>query len=69
MQDSASGVVSAVAAEYQHVIGVMNTVGSDETENCKRKLLDAGATRVFKTTAEALEWVKSELVESLYEYR
>ena len=60
VEDSPSGVRSAVAAKYEHVFGVCSTIAEDDSDGLERQrenLLAVGATHVFQNTTLALQWV------------
>eukprot|EP00756_Hemistasia_phaeocysticola_P056641 Hpha_TRINITY_DN32_c0_g1::TRINITY_DN32_c0_g1_i1::g.110211::m.110211 len=56
VEDSASGVASAAAAKYGHVLGVLPT-GAEGDTAAELSLKTAGATQVFIRTEHALDWV------------
>jgi len=64
LEDSVTGVASARGAGYGHVLGITSSVNlvsgvydANELQEASRMLIGAGATRVFKSTAHAIEWI------------
>jgi beta-phosphoglucomutase-like phosphatase (HAD superfamily) len=57
-EDSAAGARSAASAEIAQVLGVCNNCESDaEAVEVAQQLMDAGATGVFRTTVDAIDWL------------